>query len=148
MSLNLFTTIQQGYTYSKDWPVRTELYALFPECRIIKATQLATMVIPVIALLTFFLQYQYLGESFVAQSIAMCGLLLSLPVQGYIWLGKRAKALLPATLASWYYQLENKFIEQGIDFKGIAHKPTYSDLATALNTAFKKLDKAWIKDKF
>lgn len=147
MSVNLIAIIRDGYDYGKKWPLKPELYSMFPECRVIKATQFATYVIPIIVLVTFFTQYQYLGQSFIAQSIAMCCLMLSLPIQGYIWLGKRAKQLLPVSLASWYYQLEHKILSQGIDFKGIGHKPTYLDLANALAVAFKKLDKTWINDK-
>ncbi|MCU4674624.1 DUF412 domain-containing protein [Catenovulum sp. 2E275] len=148
MSSNLLSTIQKGYTYSKNWPLRPELYPLFPECRVIKATQFALFVTPIIAVFSFFTQFFYLGESFLAQSIAMCSLILSLPIQGFIWLGKRAKSLLPVSLAAWYYQLESKFIEQGIEFKGVARKPTYLDLASALKIAFNKLDETWIKEKF
>lgn len=147
MSVNLITVVRDGYGYSKQWPLKSELYSAFPECRVIKATQFATLIIPLIVVVTFFTQYHYLGQSFIAQSIAMCCLMLSLPVQGYIWLGKRAKQLLPVSLASWYYQLEQKILSQGIDFKGIGHKPTYLDLANALAIAFKKLDKNWINDK-
>lgn len=142
----MFEVIRNGYNYSKTWPLKPQLYTIFPECRIIKATQFATLVLPIIALVTFFTQYSYFGPSFIPQSLALCCLILSLPIQGYIWLGKRAKQVLPASLANWYYQLEDKLIEQGIELKGTGHKPTYQDMGYALGEAYKKLDKTWLNE--
>jgi len=37
MLSNLFHDLITGHQYSKKWPVKPQLYAIFPECRIIKA---------------------------------------------------------------------------------------------------------------
>ncbi|WP_017445443.1 terminus macrodomain insulation protein YfbV [Gayadomonas joobiniege] len=146
MSVNQLKVFSEGFKYSKVWPMKSQLFAVFPECRVIKATQLATRILPIIAVVTFFVQTNYLGETYAPQSLALCLLILSMPLQGYYWLGKRAQQFLPISLANWYYQIEDKLVEQGVEVKSLSHKPKYKDMAVALKLAFSELDKNWIRD--
>ena len=62
MSMNIFgTKLQQGRHYMTLWPRRPELNSMFPENRVIKATEFALKVIPALAVLSVMLQFQF-GE--------------------------------------------------------------------------------------
>ena len=62
MSMNIFgTKLQQGRHYMTLWPRRPELNSMFPENRVIKATEFALKIIPALAVLSVMLQFQ-LGE--------------------------------------------------------------------------------------
>lgn len=146
MANHLFNVFIEGYHYSKKWPLKAQLSVIFPEYRVIKATQLAVRILPLIAMTTFFVQVNYLGESYAPQSLALCCLILSMPLQGYYWLGKRSQQVLPVSLATWYYQIEDKLVEKGVEVKTVTRKPKYKDMANALKLAFAELDKNWIRD--
>ncbi|NTS78536.1 DUF412 domain-containing protein [Catenovulum sp. SM1970] len=148
MQKNLIAVIQDGHDYIKQWPMQKELFALFPECRVIKATQFAFIVMPVVALLSLVLQLQALGSQYFPQALAFALLIISLPVQGYIWLGKRSQETLPINLQSWYKELETKLAVEGIEVRSSVTKPRYIEMAKLLNKAFSKLDKAFTKDLF
>lgn len=148
MLSNLFHDLITGHQYSKKWPVKPQLYAIFPECRIIKATQFAVAVLPIIAIGCFFAQIAMLGKDFMPQALAMACLILSMPLQGYYWLGKRAQQPLPASLVNWYGQLETKLLQQGVSVESSSAKLKYADMAILLNLAFKELDKGWWREWF
>src|SRR5690606_31353793 len=114
MSMNIFgTKLQQGRHYMTLWPRRPELNSMFPENRVIKATEFALKIIPALAVLSVMLQFQ-LGELHYWPSVMTSVLfLLSLPLQGYYWLGQRADTRLPPSLASWYREINGKMNEQG-----------------------------------
>ena len=51
--MNIFgTKLQQGRHYMTLWPRRPELNSMFPENRVIKATEFALKVIPALAVLS------------------------------------------------------------------------------------------------
>ncbi len=148
MNKTLSELISDGHQYIKLWPMKRELFAIFPECRIIKATQLSIKVLPVVALISFFLQVQFFGFDFAPQALALSLLVLSLPVQGYIWLGNRANQVLPLSLHSWYKDLETKLAVEGVEIPPPSTKPRYFEMASLLNKAFKKLDSSFTRDLF
>jgi len=41
MSVSIATMVKDGHKYIKTWPLQRQLYALFPECRVISATKFA-----------------------------------------------------------------------------------------------------------
>ena len=62
MSMNIFgTKLQQGRHYMTLWPRRPELNSMFPENRVIKATEFALKVIHALGVLSGRLQCQF-GE--------------------------------------------------------------------------------------
>ncbi|AWB67747.1 DUF412 domain-containing protein [Saccharobesus litoralis] len=146
MKKSLIDTIQNGREYINEWPVKRELYSLFPECRVIKATQFALLVLPVVALLSFVLQYSYLGSEYIPQALATSLLIISMPIQGYIWLGNRANQTLPLNLLNWFKELETKLAIEGVEVRYNQAKPRYFELARLLNQAYKKLDSAFSRD--
>lgn len=82
------------------------------------------------------------------QAIAGSLFLLSMPLQGLYWLGKRSNTLLPLSMADWYYNIHQKMTDEGCPPPKSAHKPRYKELAELLKHAFEKMDKAFTKDLF
>ncbi|WP_111980049.1 terminus macrodomain insulation protein YfbV [Algibacillus agarilyticus] len=149
MKKSLIETIQNGREYITEWPVKPELYGLFPECRVIKATQFSLLILPLLAVISFTLQFVWLGEQFIPQALATSLLILSMPIQGYIWLGNRANQTLPLSLLTWYKELETKLAVEGVQVKCAQAKPRYFELACLLNQGYKKLDSVFMrKDAF
>ncbi len=109
MSMNIFgTKLQQGRHYMTLWPRRPELNSMFPENRVIKATEFALKAIPALAVLSVMLQFQFGEQHYWPSVITSVLFLLSLPLQGYYWLGQRADTRLPPSLASWYREIERQ----------------------------------------
>ena len=98
MQKSLISQMQLGRQYAKEWPMRKELAPMFAEFRVIKATELTISVMPLLAVLTLVLQTNWLGNQYVPQSLAIALFFLSLPVQGLLWLGKRADTPLNQSL--------------------------------------------------
>ena len=140
--------LRKGKVYMDLWPMNRALYSLFPECRIVSATKFGIQVMPAIAVLTVALQIHYLGLEYLPQSLAIGVFFFSLPIQGLIWLGNRSKEPLPPAVKQWYLDIYEKMQAQGCALEKISKKPTYTELARLLNTAFKQLDKAFTNDLF
>ncbi|MCE0556815.1 MULTISPECIES: terminus macrodomain insulation protein YfbV [unclassified Motilimonas] len=142
--------LQTGKAYMKVWPQRKELNGLFPENLVIKATEFAEKFMPMLAVLTILLQYQVGHEMFWPTTVGMVLFMVSLPLQGLYWLGKRAQSPLPPSLVRWYHQIHQKLAQQSSEenepTKQSVSKPTYGDLASVLNQGFKSLDKAFLFD--
>ena len=64
MQKSVMSQVQTGRQYAKKWPMRQELAPLFAEFKVIKATELAITVMPILAMLTVFMQVNYLGSEF------------------------------------------------------------------------------------
>ncbi|MBQ4832563.1 DUF412 domain-containing protein [Pseudoalteromonas sp. MMG010] len=148
MKKNVMSQIRIGRQYAKKWPMRKELAPLFNEFRVIKATELAITVMPILAMMTLFFQLQYLGPDFLPQAIASALFFISLPVQGVLWLGKRAQTPLEPAMYSWYKQLHEKMVANGYQTQLSEVKPNYMQLADLLNDMFEKMDKAFTKEQF
>ncbi|KZN32398.1 terminus macrodomain insulation protein YfbV [Pseudoalteromonas luteoviolacea] len=146
MQKSLISQVQLGRQYAKEWPMRKELAPLFPEFRVIKATELALQTMPILALFTVFFQTSQLGMDYLPQSIAIALFFLTLPVQGLLWLGKRCDTSLNPALSSWYRDLYQKMVAQGYEGSICTRKPTYRELAKLLTDMFEKMDKAFTKE--
>lgn len=146
MNKSVVELLKDGQQYMKTWPARKELYALFPDSRVVKATQFAAKIMPIVAVVSFCIQVQVLGFDFAPQAMAIALLMLSMPLQGYFWLGHRANQVMPIALQSWYRELESKLAIEGIEVRSSAPKPRYFELAYLLNKAFKKLDTGFTKE--
>jgi uncharacterized membrane protein YfbV (UPF0208 family) len=144
----IVTYLKSGQEYMHIWPMQKQLYALFPECRIIAATKFGMKVMPAVAVIVVAMQLQYLGMDVLAQSITMGIFFLSLPVQGILWLGHRSEQVLPPQINSWYKDIYAKMQQQGCQLQHQSTKPTFKELAVLLRTAFKELDKAFTKNLF
>lgn len=148
MQKSVMSQFQIGRLYAKIWPMRRELAPLFIEYRIIKATDLAITVMPILAMLTLFFQLNYLGSDFLPQAIASALFFISLPLQGLFWLGKRAQTPLEPAMHKWYTELYTKMVENGYQTKLTENKPRYMELAVLLKDMFDKMDKAFTQDQF
>lgn len=142
----MFSTLKAGLQYSRDWPVVLELNAVFPENKIIRMTRFAQKTLPAVAVVGALVQFNVLGAEQLPLILTMMFCILSMPFQGWYWLGKRAQTELPPGLSSWYGEIKQKMQEQGLQTQTPQHKLCYSDLALLLKQAFGQLDKAFIRD--
>ena len=148
MQKSVMSQVQIGRQYAKQWPMRKELAPLFSEFRVIRATELAITVMPILAMLTLFFQLNYLGPDFLPQAIASALFFLSLPLQGLLWLGKRAQTPLDPAMLSWYKELHTKMVANGYQAKLSEKKPRYLDLQIYLKICLKKWIKRSLKNSF
>ena len=148
MSKSFITNVKEGQAYSRLWPAEKTLHAVFPEPRVIAATQFAVQWMPPVSVAIIAVMYSMLGVQSLFQSIAMSLLVLSFPVQGYYWLGVRSSALLPPQTLLWYRDIHAKMLEKGCQLKAADKKPTYRSLAVLLSSAFSQLDASFRKDWF
>jgi uncharacterized membrane protein YfbV (UPF0208 family) len=140
--------IQQGQTYMQSWPMQKQLYALFPECRIIAATKFGFKVMPALAVITVAVQLHFLGTSQLPQALTLGIFLVRLPIQGLIWLGFRSQKALPPAIKVWYHDIYFKMQQQGCALDTPKARPKFQELACLLKTAFSELDRAFTKHMF
>jgi len=105
--------IKDGREYMRIWPMEKQLYALFPECRIISATKFGIQVMPPIAIMVVALQLHFLGMEFFPQALTMGIFFFSLPLQGLFWLGSRSNQTLPPSMLAWCKDIHLKMQQQG-----------------------------------
>ncbi|MGL5947947.1 MAG: terminus macrodomain insulation protein YfbV [Aeromonas sp.] len=140
--------LHEGQRYLASWPQRPELNALLPENRVIRATLWAQKLTPACAVVALLVQYQWGQALFWPQTVACILFSLSLPLQGYYWLGHRAQQLLPLQLASWYQEINARMQQEARDalLPPVRRQPRYVDLALTLTAAFRQLDKSFLYD--
>ncbi len=148
MAEGLIQTLQNGVAYSRDWPVIAEFNALFAENRVIKLTLFAQKYVPVFSVATVMLQLHIYGQSQLIPALAYGLFILSLPFQGYYWLGVRAKSTLPPPLHRWYQDIAVKMQQSGVEHALPSQNPRYEDLAVLLKLAIRQLDRAFLKQWF
>lgn len=148
MSQSISSMLMNGKRYMQTWPMQKELYPLFPECRVIAATQFSLKVIPPLAVISAMLLLNTYGIEYLPQAIAVAAFFVSLPVQGLIWLGHRSNQRLPPAVRSWYQQIHHKMQVQGCALQQPATRPKYMELAYLLKTAFDELDKVFTRQWF
>ena len=140
--------MKAGQEYMRLWPMQKQLYALFPECRIIAATKFGIKVMPAIAVLVVAMQLHVLGTEALPQALTMGVFFISLPIQGMLWLGHRSEQTLPPAILSWYKEIHAKMLTHGCQLGKQAATPTFKELALLLRKAFKELDKAFTEKLF
>jgi uncharacterized protein len=131
--------IQMGQHYLQLWPREKSLAAMFPENRIIAAVEFGMRWLPALAILSLVVQFHFGQASLWPGVVTSVLFMVSLPLQGYYWLGHRAETRLPPSLSRWYNEINEK-MGQGHH----AQQPRYLELAETLNQAFKKLDRTVI----
>lgn len=148
MSQSVMSMLRCGQDYMETWPVRKELYSLFPENRVVSATKFAIKTMPPAAILACALLLENMGFGYIPQTIAIGAFFVSLPLQGLLWLGHRSQQSLPPQLNSWYQDIHAKMRSQGCQIASAKSKPTYTELAKLLKMAFNDLDNAFTKHWF
>lgn len=142
------TYLKDGREYMRVWPMEKQLYAMFPECRIITATKFGIQVMPPIAIMVVALQLHYLGMEFLPQALTVGIFFFSLPLQGLFWLGSRSNQTLGPAMLAWCRDIHTKMQQHGCALEALPPKPRFIELAKLLRTAFKELDRAFTKDLF
>lgn len=143
MSIQVLKTLGDGRRYMKTWPMVRQLSLFFPEYRVIRATKIAIPVMPLLALLAAASQLQIHGWNFLPQAITIALFFISLPVQGLLWLGWRARHPLPLSLFEWCDQLTTKLSSMGINCRPLGPRACYLDMALILKAAFEQLDNTY-----
>ncbi|SDK05261.1 hypothetical protein SAMN04488540_11819 [Ferrimonas sediminum] len=139
--MTFFETLRCGSDYMREWPKAAQLAPLFPEHRVIRATELAIRVMPPIAVFCFWLQYQSMGATSLPQAIASGLFLLSLPLQGLFWLGWRSQQPLPKPLLVWCDDLRSKMVAAGEQIAPLGASARYLNMAKLLRRVFTKIER-------
>lgn len=132
MASSFWQVFRQGQTYARIWP-RHAVVAAMTETRVVPAVSIAAKMMPAAAVLSFLVQWQTFGQALLPQATVTSIFLLSLPLQGWYWLGRRSEAPLPPQLLRWYQDLAAKLKVKG------QGEPTYMDLARILRKALNEL---------
>ena len=98
MAQSVTTMLKDGQEYMKTWPLKRELYTLFPDCRVVAATRFAVRFMPPVAVLACATMLNTFGTDYLPQALAVGAFFLSMPMQGLLWLGKRSNQTLPPQL--------------------------------------------------
>ncbi len=140
----MFNMLKQGVNYAAMWQeIRhiKKLQIIFPEPRIIKATKFSQQLLMPLLLLTLAWQYFVIGyhiASF-ASTILTIIFIISLPLQGFYWLGKRSLTPLNEGTLAWYFKIYQKLSLQKA-LPAMETQPTFNDLVRLLQLADKTLD--------
>ena len=137
------TLIEQGRQYQALWPKQKALAVIFPEPKMIALCQLLQKTAPMIACMSFVVQFLYFGNEVIPRALAMSLLVLSMPYQGLIWLGFRSKKTLSIGLISWCSDVRQQMVNAGMHVKPMTAKACYMDMAQLLSDAYSKLNKAF-----
>lgn len=130
--MNFWKLLKDGQHYAQVWP-RHAVVAAMTETRVIPAVAFAAQWMPVVAVLNLAVQWQWQGSVMLPQALVTSLFLLSLPFQGWFWLGWRANTKLDARLKHWYSDLAAKLKVQPHP------QPTYMHLGKILRKALKEL---------
>ncbi|XKM12744.1 terminus macrodomain insulation protein YfbV [Orbaceae bacterium ac157xtp] len=124
-----------GRKYMAICPNNKRLAHSFPEIKVIQYLKLASRYLPPVIIGLIVWQY-YMPANLILTSISIL-FALSLPLQGYIWLGKRASTPLPLNLLEWYNKTRAQLIEKQIIAAKADQKklPDFFDFMALLNQA-------------
>lgn len=143
LSIQVLKTLGEGRRYMKTWPMVRQLSFYFPEYRVMRATQIALPLMPLLAVLAGASQLYLHGWDYLPQAITIALFFISLPIQGLLWLGWRSSHPLPLTLLDWGNQLSNKLSQMGVNCRPLGAKACYYDMALILKAAFERLDASY-----
>lgn len=133
--MNLVNIFKSGKLYMRICPQDKELAYSFPEIKIINYIKTATKYLPplIIALIV----WQYYMHTQIAVTVITILFMLSMPIQGIFWLGKRAQSPLPLNLVDSYNYIKSRLIEKKIlvNDKNTANKLTFEELMKLFNLA-------------
>ncbi|MDP5457803.1 terminus macrodomain insulation protein YfbV [Alishewanella sp. SMS8] len=138
--MQLIRILSQGIRYSRTWPTKPELNAIFPENKVIFLTRKGVHFLPVLSVITALVQFKLLGAEHLGQIIAMMLFLAALPLQGFYWLGIRADNSLPPALINWGSEIREQIIKHGQLQSQPGSLKSYFDLAKLLQQAYQQLD--------
>ncbi|WP_163937105.1 terminus macrodomain insulation protein YfbV [Paraferrimonas sp. SM1919] len=143
---SVWHTFIMGQKYLKIWPMIKPLASLFPEYRVIRATNFGLKFAPIVAVVSVSSQLLFNPFSSVELAVTIGLFFISLPLQGLYWLGQRAQAPLPLSLMDWCSELRQTLKAAGYAAPRMENGGKYLDLAQILNTAFGKLDEDYWRE--
>ncbi|WP_392551493.1 terminus macrodomain insulation protein YfbV [Orbus wheelerorum] len=120
--MNVIKLFKTGHKYMKTCPTDKSLALSFPEIKIIFYIKAANKYLP--PLIIAFFVWQFYMHSSIISTIITAIFAISLPIQGILWLGKRASSPLPLNLLPWYIETQQKLIQLGILAKKSVEKET------------------------
>jgi uncharacterized membrane protein YfbV (UPF0208 family) len=132
-----FDVIRRGGLYLKAWPKQSALNGLFIDSKISFYTRLSIKITPAFIALSLGLALTFPTLFNPIVSVTFALFLLGLPIQGFYWLGKRSQQLLPQQLLPWFMAIKKKLSVKNTAEEGSIHHPSYLELATLLQQAFK-----------
>jgi len=136
--LNLFFDIvKEGDRYLKVWPKQSTLNCLFIDSKVALYTRLSIKIAPAFIALSIGLSIALPTLFAPAVGATFALFLLSLPIQGLYWLGKRSQKLLPNKLLPWFMAIKDKLRAENATARELIHHPSYMELAKLLQQAFK-----------
>lgn len=138
--MNLLKLFNFGQKYMSVCPIEKSLVHSFPEITIIKYIKYGMKYLPPLIVLLFVWQYYMNIE--IAITLLTIIFALSLPIQGIIWLGKRALSPLPLNLLEYYNTIQERLInKQIIGAKSIKTTTiNFMDFMQLMNLAKSHLD--------
>lgn len=139
--MQLTKHIRDGQKYMDSWPMRKELAVLLPEYQMIRMTRLGQKWMPMLAIVSICLPISMGSLALLPSATASALLMLSLPLQGLYWLGKRSNDALSPELRNWYQTVHQSLLEHGQETVPRKATPTFYDLAKVLKQAYGSLDK-------
>lgn len=142
------TRFSEGQYYMDHWPMRKELNPIFPEMRVIKATRFGYKTMPAVAAITVLMQMVFHNYDALPEAVITALFAISLPLQGFWWLGTRSKTRLPPSLINWYEEIHKKILDTGCVLEPVKKDLHYLELAKLLSRAFKELDEHALKRWF
>lgn len=110
--MNLLKLFKIGRKYISICPTQLTLASTFPEIKIINYIKSASKYLP--PLIVALIVWQYYMNIELAITILTTIFALSLPLQGIIWLGKRATSPLPLSLLEHYNHIQKCLIAKQI----------------------------------
>ncbi|WP_041767444.1 terminus macrodomain insulation protein YfbV [Psychromonas ingrahamii] len=134
---SFFDVIREGSRYLKVWPKQRALNGLFIDSKVSFYTRLSIKITPAFIALSLGLALTFPISFDPIVSVTFALFLLGLPIQGFYWLGKRSQQLLPQQLLPWFMAIKKKLSAKNAAEKGAIHHPSYLELATLLQQAFK-----------
>ncbi len=148
VSQSVANIFRDGQAYMNTWPVRKELYAYFPDSRVVATTKFALKAMPPMAVLACAILINTFGYNYLPQALAIGAFFLSLPMQGLFWLGHRSNQTLPPQLKNWYHEIHAKMRAHGCQISSLKSRPQYKELAQLLKVAFEDVDNMFTRKWF
>ncbi|WKE66851.1 DUF412 family protein [Gallaecimonas kandeliae] len=134
----MWELIRDGYRLLKHWPVKSSLMLRFPLTQSVLLSRLLLYWVPGLALAWFILSMKFSEQTLENPQLMMALLLLSLPVQSLLWLGKEGRKPLTPGDRHWFNQLAERMKGQGIRPAAKVEGARYLELALVMEQAFKR----------
>ncbi len=148
----MFKTIKDGMEYMELFPLEPLLNPVFPEYRVKKVMQLSALILPPFMVLMVLWVYIRGGglhpeislflalEENLLMLVLCLVFLLSMPLQGYYWFGRRASQPLNPRLSQFYLKTCARLGRQG------SSVPTMLDLVRVIRAALKSQGPDFLKE--